>query len=182
MMTARKHHAFKLACVLTIAVLASGCLYSREIQHTRRDIERANPGLELDRTFSASVGPVGIRLARWITSLIDDDDVKRARRYLSSVRRVKVGVYDARGEGPGSLARLSELRRFERRGWELAAHVSEDDEEVWLFYRDRSETVTDLYAVVLSDDELVIARIQGNLTELLAEALKDYGPDLADWD
>lgn len=175
--------------VLVVALTASGCLYSREIQQTRREIQRANPELELDRTFSASVGPVGIRLARWITARVDDEDAQRASRYLRSVRRVKIGVFESNGEG--SLAGISELRRFERNGWELAVYArdyrddgdSDDDDDyddggdVWIYYRERGDTVTDLYAVVLSDEDLVIARVKGNLSELLAEAMREYGPE-----
>lgn len=179
-MTINKQHALRLACVVAFAVLTSGCLYSREIQHTRRDIERANPGLELDRTFSASIGPVGVRLARWISARVDDDDAQRASRYLRSIRRVKVGVYEAHVREDVRLEGIPEMRRLGRGGWQLAARVREDNEDVWLYYRERGQTVTDLYVMVLSEDELVIARVKGSLNRLMEDAVNDFGP-FSDW-
>lgn len=172
-----------LLVLLLVATVSTGCIYSREVQHTRRDIERANPDLYLRKRFSANVGPVTIRLARWITSAVDDEDANMAARYLRDIRRVKVGVYAVRGSVDG-IDGISELRRFQRSGWDLAAHVREDGEDVWLYYRERGDRVTDMYAIVYSDDELVIARLSGRLNDLVEEAVREQSraSELGDWD
>ena len=41
------------------------------------------------------------------------------------------------------------------------------DETAWVLYRVRRDIVHDVYVVYLSDEELVLARIQGHLDELL---------------
>lgn len=170
-----------LLLVLLIAGTTSGCIYSREIQSTRREIQRMNPGLELDRNITANVGPVTLRFARWVTSAVDDEDARMASRYLKDIKRVKVGHYDARGSD--RIRGLDQLRRFKRPGWDLAAHVREDDEDVWVYYRERGERVTDIYAIVYSEDELVIAKVSGRLTRLLEEAMRDHARfnELGDW-
>jgi len=162
------------------ALLGSGCIYSREIAHTGREIERANPGLELDRKFTANLGPVAIRLGRFVTGRVRDEDAQRASRYLRSIRRVKVGVYEAHIREDVRLEGIPEMHRFGRGGWQLAARVREDNEDVWLYYRERGQTVTDLYVMVLSEDELVIARVKGSLNRLMEDAVKDFGP-FSDW-
>jgi hypothetical protein len=158
--------------LLLVMLTTSGCIYSREIQQTRREIERANPGLDLDRQMVANVGPVSLGLARWITSRVNDTDANRASKYLRDIRRVKVGVFNVRGSET-QLDGIAELRRFRRLGWELAARVREDGEDAWVYYRERRGTITDMYAIVYSEDELVIARVSGRLTRLVNEALRD---------
>ncbi len=172
--------------LILIGLLCSGCIYSREIQHTRKEIARANPDIHIDQQISANLGPFSLRLAGWITSLVDDEDALRASRYLRDIRRVKVGVFDVRG-GDGGLNGVTEMRRFQRRGWELAAKVRDDDESVWLYYRERDGSVRDLYAIVYSEDELVIARLSGRLTHLMEAAMRDYAESggldlLSDWE
>ncbi len=176
-----------LLLVLFIASTTSGCIYSREIQSTRREIQRMNPGLELDRNISANVGPVTLRFARWVTSAVDDEDARMASRYLRDIKRVKVGHYkvdDHNARGIDGIKGLDQLRRFRRPGWDLAAHVREDGEDVWVYYRERGERVTDIYAIVYSDDELIIAKVSGRLTRLLEEAMRDHARfnELGDWD
>ena len=159
--------------LLAVLLASSGCIYSREIQHTRREIERANPELDLDRQISANVGPVTLRFARWITSRVDDEDARLASKYLRDIRRVKVGVYNVRTPDV-RLGGVSELRRFNRPGWELAASIREDGENTWISYRERRGKITDVYAIVHSDDELVIARLSGRLTRMVEEAIRDH--------
>ncbi|CAN0591105.1 unnamed protein product [Laminaria digitata] len=57
-------------------------------------------------------------------------------------------------------------------------------------YRERNRRVRDLFVVVLTEDEMVLTRIQGNLTELLEIALdeiendgaNEFFDDWTDWD
>ena len=170
--------------VLLVAVLApllAGCLYSREIAHTTRALESDLPGASFDRQVVISLGPGALRLAGWITGLVDrtDADLQAARDMLHDVRRVKVGVYHAAfRDGLDAVELPERLRRvLEREGWTMALRVAEDDAFVWLYYRERRGTVRDLYAVVLGDGELVIARLKGRLDRVLARVMEEYAPD-----
>ncbi|MCB0720266.1 MAG: DUF4252 domain-containing protein [Bacteroidetes bacterium] len=161
-----------LAGLLLVTSL-SGCFYSREMARTRHDIERVNPGLDFKRGMSMNLGPFSLRLARWILRRVDDEDAWEATEYLSEVRRVKVGIYPRR-DSRGELSRMPTLRRFESRGWELAVRANEEGESVMIYYRERHDTVSDMFAVVVSDDELVVARIEGRLNRLLEKAMSDH--------
>jgi hypothetical protein len=65
------------------------------------------------------------------------------------------------------------LDRFKRDGWEMAVKTQEDNEVVWVLYKERHGVVRDLYAIVLSEDELVLARVKGHLDRLLAKVMED---------
>jgi hypothetical protein len=162
--------------VLCAAILLSGCIYSREINNTRREIERQAPSAEFHRVITVNLGPFGVRLARWITARVDreDEDLQRVSRYLRDVRRIKVGVFRNRGAHGAQLGDIPSLRRFQRRGWEVAVAARDDDEQLWLMYREKRGSISDIYAIVQEDDELVIARIQGHLTDLLESAIQDH--------
>lgn len=158
----------------TAVLMLSGCLYSREIAHTRRDIERHYPDARFEREIIVSLGPGTLRTLGWIAGLVPEDEGRMARAYLGEIERVKVGVY--RTEYLPSLEDmdLPTLRRFERDGWEVAVKVRQDDEMVWLLYREDRREVRDLYVLVLSDEELVLARLQGHLDRLLQRAMNDH--------
>ena len=52
--------------------------------------------------------------------------------------------------------------------------VREDDELVWLLYRENGETVEDMFALVFADDLLILARLEGDLNELMAKVVADH--------
>ena len=62
--------------------------------------------------------------------------------------------------------------------WEMAVRVNEDDESVWILYRERDDTVKDLFVVVLDDQELVLVQAEGQLDRLMEKALADHHIDI----
>lgn len=160
-----------LALLLLLLPL-TGCLYSREMARTRHAVEQ-HTGADLDRQVVFTIGPLGLRTVGWMAGLSGDDEVALARTYLRDVRRVKVGVYEV--EAPGLLdgTAFPPVRRLERRGWETLVRVREDDEAVWVLYRERKGRIRDLYVVALDDEELVLARVKGRLDRMVARALHE---------
>lgn len=167
--------ALLLACFLL-----SGCLYSREITRTRHAVERAYPSARFEREVVLNFGPVSLFTARLLTGLMPSE-AQEVRPYLRSVRRVKVGVYRTEALPPLGTVELPRLRRLRERGWETLAAVREEDEAVWVLYRERRGSVRDFYVLALGADELVIVRLKGRLDRLLKHALQEHGDEL-DWD
>ena len=85
------------------------------------------------------------------------------------MKRVQFGVYETDNMPDFADVKLPERlqRKLDRDGWELAATIREEDQLVWLLYREDGETVEDLFAVVWSDDRLVLAKLEGDLNELI---------------
>lgn len=168
------HRFFPIALVLLLtAVTLSGCVYSREIAHTRRDLERHYPEADFDRQIVINLGPRSLHTVGWLAGLAPEEEAQMARDYLYEIDRVKVGVYKVE-----SLPDLDDfdppaLRRFARNGWEVAVKVQEDDEIIWVLYRERYNEVSDIYAIVLNDEDLVLARVKGHLNTLLEKVMED---------
>ena len=156
--------------------LLSGCFYTSEISKTRRVIEN-----EVDADFQTgvviSMGPGLFRTAGWITQFVDDADAEKASRIAYGIRRIKAGVYPVSYLPDLDELNLPEMKHFKRRGWKVAIKVEDRDEVNWLLYRERRHRVNDLFVISLTEDELVLARIQGNLDELLNFALIEVEKD-----
>lgn len=163
-----------LALVLLAAPMA-GCFYSREMAHTRRDIERATDA-DFERGVVVSLGPLSLRTLGWISGLVPEEEAQMARDYLREIRRVKVGVYNTEDGFSLDDVDVAQLPRFERHHWQVAVKFRDDDGMGWVLYREHDETVRDLYVVVVSDEELVLARVQGHLNRLLARVMEDHAP------
>ena len=160
--------------LLLATVSLTGCIYSREIAQTRRDLERHYPGADFDRQIILNIGPRSLHTVGWLAGLAPEPEAQMARDYLYEIDRVKVGIYHVR-----SLPDLDEfdppaLRRFERDGWEVAVKAQEDDSVIWVLYREHYNQVRDIYAIVLSDEELVLARVRGHLNRLLEKVMDDH--------
>ena len=76
------------------AVSLTGCVYSREIAQTRRDLERHYPDAEFDRQIIINLGPTSLRTFGWLAGLAPEEEAQMARDYLYEIDRVKVGVYE----------------------------------------------------------------------------------------
>ncbi len=160
--------------LLLAAVSLTGCVYSREIAQTRRDLERHYPEADFDRQIIINLGPRSLHTFGWLAGLAPEDEAQMARDYLYEIDRVKVGIYQV-----DSMPDLDDfdppsIRRFERDGWEVAVKAQEDDGVVWVLYRERYDQVRDIYAIVLSDEELVLARVKGHLNRLLEKVMDDH--------
>lgn len=161
--------------IVTLALTTlTGCIYSREITDFRRDMERQYPGLELDQGVSVRFGPGMMRTLGWISRRVPEPEAQMVADYLNEVERVHVGYYPVADAPPLEDVDLPVMERLERDGWELAVKVVEDDERVWMFYRERFDTIHDIYVVVLTEEELVITSIEGHLDYLFALALEDH--------
>lgn len=157
-----------------VVVSTSGCLYSREIAQTRRDFERQYPDLALKREVVLSLGPGTLGFTRWIAGFMDDEDVRLAVRVLGDVRRVKVGVYRVEsGDLDLDAYDMPTLRRL--RDWETAARIREEDEVVWVLYREHRGRVEQMFVAVLDDENLVLTRLDGDLQGVLEAVLEEKG-------
>ena len=158
--------------VILLALPLAGCFFSREIADTRRDIEHAYPDLRLEKQIVLNLGPISMRTIGWMAGLVPDPEVDAARAYLKDIRRVKVGVF--RAERPDRLARMDVDDFGFEDGWQVAVRARQEGEHVWVLYKEHPETIRDVYVVVLSDEDLVVARLRGNLNRLVARAMEDH--------
>ena len=156
-------------------IFFSAC-YPREIVHTQRAIERELPDTRFRKQVAISFGPGSMGLARWITSKVDDEETQNVSSYLEDVKRIQFGVYET-----DNLPDLSDIdlparlqRKIDDEQWELAATYRDEEQLTWVLYREDGETVEDMFALVLVDERLILARLEGDLNELMTKVVEDH--------
>ena len=160
------------ALVALMAVPLSGCFFSREIGQTRRQIERAYPDLHLRKQIVLNLGPLSLRTLGWLTKLAPEEEGDMAARYLADISRVKVGVFHI--ENPVELDRFAVSKLGFEKNWNVALKMRDEEQRVWVLYREGGKTLKDLYVVVLSEEDLVVARVHGRLQRLVTRIMEDH--------
>lgn len=174
--------------LVLFALATAGCSMTNEISNTRKEIEQ-NTRIDAQTGVVVSLGPGLFQTTGFITKFIDERDAQLASRLAYGIRRIKAGVYPLHHRSSINQLDVPSLPRFQKRGWQPAIKVEADDEVGWIMYRQRGNRVKDMFVVVLTEEEMVLARIQGNLTELLDVALdeiesegeSDFFNDWSDW-
>ncbi len=165
-----------LLILLFLGTSVSGCA-SYELMRVRNDIDRQVPEARIGNGYAMSFGRISLGLARWLSGLVDDEDAGIAQAVLSEVRRVQFARYDINGAFDATTLRMpGRLRSYLERGdWYLLAGIREESEAVWVVYKEKDDIVVDLLAVVMGQEELVLAKISGDLNAVVAAALSQQG-------
>ena len=166
-----------LTAALALLVLGSGCT-SFEMTRLRNGIDREVPEAQVGEGFALSFGFLTMGTARTALALSDDGDpgTVAARAILRNVKKVQIGRYDVEGRPVLSgLATPPVFDEYERKGWTRIVTVREEDEVVWVMAKEKRDDLRDLIVVTLSHEELVVAKLSGNLTRAVAEALHETG-------
>ncbi|NNE71728.1 MAG: DUF4252 domain-containing protein [Rhodothermales bacterium] len=176
----KRHLPIALALGILLPTL-TGCIYSREITHIRQDVEKILDA-RFEREFVMTVGPRMFRTASWIAGRVPDVYAQMASDYVREIDKVKVGVYRVEDHPRTTELRMEKVRRFSRSGWETLARVEDAGDNVWVLYREKYDNVRDMLVLVLSNDELVIVKVEGHLNELVRLAAADaaFFKDLSD--
>ena len=167
----------------------SGCAYTSEIAKTRHEIEREYD-IDTETGVVISLGPGLFHTAGFLAKFADDEDAQLASRLAYGIRRIKAGVYPIDYISDHAEMDIPEMDVFQRRDWQVALKVEDYNEVGWILYRERRNRVRDMFVVVVAEEEMVLVRLQGNLTELLDVALDEverqegdeFFEDWGDWD
>lgn len=164
----------RVLLLVAAPLLFTGCT-SFELARVRNDLAHQMPDAAIGEGYSVSFGRLSVGFARWIAGFADDEDGALAQVALGEVRRVQFGRYPVYGAVDGARLRMpARLRTYvEDEGWVHLATFREAGEAGWVLYRERDAAITDVFAVVLTDEDLVLARVTGDLDALVLHVLAD---------
>lgn len=165
--------------LLILGLALTGCT-SYSLTNVRNDLARQVPDAKIGEGYAMAFGRFSLGTARFFARFADDDDAEMASLVLRDVRKVQFGRYDVQGHVDGTqLVMPSRLRRFvDRDGWTHLATFRDESEAGWVLYRERRDTVTDLFVVVLNDEELILARLTGDLLGIVENVMQSQDFDL----
>lgn len=171
-------HAGTWIAIAWAGLAAAGCILAPEMRAMRLEIERQVPGAEFEHEFSLSLGPTALGLVRGVSSLLPD--AHEAHAVLCDLQRVDLSVY--RTEALPSVAKLrvpEALRQLlEDDGWTFVARVQEEDEAIWVLTYEEDDIVREIYVMAVNAEELVLARIVGDMDRIVARALEEHPFDI----
>ena len=162
--------------LVLLAATASGCV-SLEMNRLKRNLEReveADGQAEVGRGVAMSFGWGTFATSRTLAWVFAPGRTAPYRQMSRRVRRVKVAHYPVSGVVDlRRIGRPAILDRYRAGGWLPLVTVRDSSEAVWVLYRERERDLrlTDLLAVALSDDGLVLTRVSGNLSGLVLDAV-----------
>ena len=164
----------KSLLIAALALGASGCV-SLEMNRIQRDLAddiESTGQAEVGKGFSMAFGRGTIGTTRFFGRMFAPTATEPYRRLSRHVRQVKVARFPITGTVDASLIeRPDALARFAGDGWYPFVTVRDSTDRVWVLLREtEDEVLTDLLAVVVSDGDLVLTRMTGNLSGMVLDA------------
>ena len=162
-----------------LGLMNTGCIgVNKEFKNIRTQI-LDNLDDDFDRTIEFSVGKAGFFLASKFVKLADDnDDIENVEEMLKHVSNVNIGIYDRLSNSSKSVrSLLNEVSSsMEDNNYSSVVKTIDGNEMVGIFIKDDDpEEITEMFAVILSDDELVMLKLNGNLNSLVETVIENEG-------
>ncbi len=170
--------------VLIAAFLLSGCIgVNRDFQKIRANIlDSVDDEFQKDVEFA--VGPGLIYFAGLFVRFAEEED-ENIEEIFDNVSNVQVGVYNRSNYGSGeiNLSYLKNVDSFlQSDGWEFLVKARDRDEISSVYVKAEGEDLNSIFVIALSDDELVLAEISGDLDKLIEVIIREEGLHLASSD
>lgn len=130
------------------------------------------------KNIEFSVGPTGMAMASTFVSFADDDEAEIAAEMTRNVNRVQIGIYENRNGFDEScdFSMAKEISNImEDEDWEYIVRTVSDDEMALVFIKSNQEIIHHMFVVALSNEQLVLAEIRGNLDKIAEIAIREHG-------
>ena len=164
-----------LVAVSLFLITLTGCIgVNRQFNEVKNKI-MGELGDDYKTEFQFSVGSAAITVSSWFVDLAADEEyVDDMLREISSVQ---VGVYN-RIEGAKYNADFSTLNSIDEEmrsnGWKYIVRTIESDELTTIYISaDPEELLERMYVINLSNEELVIVEVNGDLKKVISYAIEE---------
>jgi len=161
--------------VSLLLLFLNGCLGVNSHFSEVKDKIIGGLGNDYKTEFQFSVGSEAITISSWFVDLATDQEY--ADDMLREISSVQVGVYH-KVEGSYAKANFSTLQSIDEemnnKGWKYIVR-SVDVNELTVIYLsdDPEEILNKMYVINLSDEELVIIEVTGNLKKVISYAIEE---------
>jgi hypothetical protein len=159
--------------LLVVTGSSGGCFWTPSLTAVRKEIEQQLPSGSLHKKIELTIGPIPFMAARLITGMVPE--AREASPFMANISSVEIAVYETSRVCTKNLSLPAHLRELqEKEGWEMAVKIRDDEDLIWLLYRIDDRSIGEVFAVALSDGELVIVKVKGRLEKVIAYALAKY--------
>jgi hypothetical protein len=145
-----------------LIVSASGCMSYRGPHGVESALEH-KMGAELHRELGIKLGPISTKFAASFVGHDDDFD-------LHGMTSVGFAVFEV-GARNGDAPRPIEPKDLGARGWSTVLDSRDGGEQVLLLVKPRNGSIHDMMFLAVDADEVVVARLTGDLDRLIEKAI-----------
>jgi len=168
-----------ITLLAVIALISTSCIgVNREFKNIRSQI-LDNLDDDFDRQIEFSVGPVGFFVASQFVRFADTEE--NVDEMLSKVKNVHIGIYDRlSNDTRPSLSLLKTLSNsMIDEEWRPIVKTIDRNEMVGVFVKAQNpEDIDEIFVVTLTDDELVLVKLQGSLGSIIEILIRSHGHNL----
>lgn len=168
----------KILLILAAALLmfSVGCMeINEEFSQVRNEIIN-----QLDDDYKSevqfSIGSVGITISSWFVDFSVDEEL--ISEMLNDVSSVQLGIYErVKNTGTPTFSTLNKIENeMQNYGWKSVVRTIDGDEVSAVYFRaDTDELLERIFVVNLSEDELVLVEVEGDLKSLITTVIKEKG-------
>lgn len=164
---------------LLVAFISTSCIgVNREFKNIRSQI-LDNINDDFDRQIEFSVGPVGFFVASQFVKFADTEE--NVDEMLSKVKNIHIGIYDRLSNN--SMPSLSLIKTISNsiidEDWKPLVKSIDGNEMVSVFVKDiNAEDIEELFVITLTNDELVLVKLQGSLGSIIEIIIREHGHNL----
>jgi Domain of unknown function (DUF4252) len=121
------------------------------------------------------LGSIGIAAARTVVGFSHDKDARFARKILSDVSSVQVGVYEnINRDGNLNMAFLKKLDdKMDIYGWNSIVKNYDHGEVSSVYVKYDGEEITNLFVISIEQDQVTLVDVEGNLTRAALTAIRE---------
>lgn len=172
---------FKLVFIFIFisSFLFTGCLGVNQKFENIRDNIFAKLGKNMPSEAEFAIGSVGIHAAGWLAKLDSHNNADKILRYIDNLQ---VGVYhnNSHFKSNFDLEYFKSLdRQMAEDGYKLIICSIEGNEATGIYVEDSNDEILHkMFIINYDNNELVLTEIEGNLNEVLAEAIKNKKMDV----
>ena len=134
---------------------------------------------DFDRQIEFSVGPVGFFIASKFVKFADTEE--NVDEMLSKVKNIHVGIYDRLSNfSKPSLGLLRTITNsIVDEDWKSLVKSIDGNDLVGVFVKDLNpDDIEELFVITLTDDELVLVKLEGSLGSIIEVIIRDHGHNL----
>ena len=164
---------------LIVVFISTSCIgVNREFKNIRSQI-LDNLDDDFDRQIEFSVGPVGFFVASQFVKFADTEE--NVDEMLSKVKNIHIGIYDRLSNN--SMPSLSLIKTISNsiidEDWKPLVKSIDGNEMVGVYIKDiNPEDIEELFVITLTNDELVLVKLQGSLGSIIEIIIREHGHNL----
>ncbi len=174
-----------LITLVLLSILNTGCIGVNKNFKVLRNQVLKNLNTNFEETIEFSIGRSAfLFVGKFIN---DDEESENIKDMLKDVSRISIGVYETENVNDNYNNWKSMLKKISNslsvEDWENIVKVNNKEETLGIYIKENdTDEINEMFAVILSGNELVILSLNGRLNSLAEKVIEQqgFGTNIAD--